>query len=179
MRITQAGVSLGTPTYVAPEQATNDPSLDHRADIYALGCVLYEMLCGQVPYPTRAESLGGMGPVPMLALSPLIPPRVEQLVLRMIAIDPSHRPASMAEVGQVLSPLPILGQVGVPGQAAVPDRFAEGTRSDGDRVTRQLVITPPAAVARPRRVRTWLTAFAITAAFAIGSGAGLAISRLF
>ena len=57
MRITQAGVSLGTPTYVAPEQATNDPSLDHRADLYALGVVAYEMITGHPPFVSRSPQV--------------------------------------------------------------------------------------------------------------------------
>src|SRR5262249_48967226 len=52
-RITAAGVSLGTPTYIAPEQAGGDPTLDHRADIYALGVVAYEMITGHPPFRGR------------------------------------------------------------------------------------------------------------------------------
>jgi serine/threonine protein kinase len=48
--LTQVGTSLGTPTYVAPEQAAGDPAPDHRADLYALGCVAYEMLAGEAPF---------------------------------------------------------------------------------------------------------------------------------
>src|SRR6185503_9359904 len=52
-RITQAGVSLGTPAYIAPEQAAGDPSLDHRADIYSMGVVAYEMVTGHPPFRGR------------------------------------------------------------------------------------------------------------------------------
>ncbi len=48
--LTQLGMSIGTPTYMAPEQAAADPSTDHRADIYSFGCMAYEMLAGRPPF---------------------------------------------------------------------------------------------------------------------------------
>src|SRR5262245_2518637 len=53
-RVTATGIALGTPAYMAPEQVVADPSLDHRADLYALGLVAYEMLAGRHPFAGRA-----------------------------------------------------------------------------------------------------------------------------
>ena len=99
--ITREGVVIGTPTYMAPEQAFGDDAVDGRADIYALGCVLYEMLAGEPPF--RAASVAALlmrhvsDPVPPLAsLRPDVPDAVTRVVEQALAKRPDQRFATTA-----------------------------------------------------------------------------------
>ena len=110
-RITQAGVSLGTPTYIAPEQAAGDPSLDHRADIYALGVVAYEMLTSHPPFAGRTPQAimaahAHEPPPPVTGKRPDVPPRLANIVMRCLAKSPSQRPNSAEEIVRVLGAPP-------------------------------------------------------------------------
>jgi serine/threonine-protein kinase len=103
--MTTPGMMLGTPTYASPEQACGKP-VDHRTDIYSLGCILYEMLTGAVPFEgrTAAEIVGKKSydapprPSEHPGARAHVPPRLERLVTRCLAAAPEDRPASMAEV---------------------------------------------------------------------------------
>tara|TARA_R110002096_G_scaffold299503_6_gene494231 strand:- start:156067 stop:157671 length:1605 start_codon:yes stop_codon:yes gene_type:complete len=106
---TAAGSILGTPWYMPPEQCQGLREVNFRSDIYALGCVCYQMLCGKVPF---AGSLRDVltshihsEPTPPTQFNPSVPPSLESLILRMMAKDPKHRPGSMDEVAQVLQGL--------------------------------------------------------------------------
>ncbi|MEH0844943.1 serine/threonine-protein kinase [Micromonospora sp. CPCC 205711] len=107
-RLTATGHTLGTPTYMAPEQALNS-TVGPRADLYALGCVLFELLTGSPPY--RADNPLGMlhrhmnDPVPSVTDHRAgVPDALVQLVVRMLAKDPQHRPRSASEVYEILMP---------------------------------------------------------------------------
>jgi serine/threonine-protein kinase len=105
--LTSVGVALGTPAYMAPEQAAGDPNIDHRADIYAFGAMAYEMLTGRAPF-------AGMSPHQMLAahvtepVVPItdrraaVPPALADLVMSCLAKNPADRPQSAAEMRQAL-----------------------------------------------------------------------------
>jgi hypothetical protein len=116
------GTIIGTPTYMAPEQAAGLP-VDHRADIYAVGNLLYEMLAGHPPF--QAPAFGHLvvqiitqAPPPLppqLASGEPMPPGLAELVLRCLAKEPEHRPRSLAEVTTALltlsAPAPVASAV--------------------------------------------------------------------
>ena len=101
-RMTQTGLSLGTPQYMSPEQAMGERAVDARSDIYALGAVTYEMLTGDPPFTGAtvqaiiAKALTER-PVPPSTVRDTVPPGVEQAVLRALAKLPADRFANAAE----------------------------------------------------------------------------------
>ena len=101
--LTSTGLALGTPAYMAPEQAAADPHTDHRADLYALGVLGYEILTGQPPFtaPTAQAVVAAhmlQTPVPLAELRPSVPGALAGLVMRCLAKRPADRPQSAAEV---------------------------------------------------------------------------------
>lgn len=111
--ITQTGVLMGTPGYMAPEQARGDVTLDGRADLFALGCVLYKCLTGEAPFhgthvvATLARILIEDPPAPSTIRGD-IPAALDALVLQLLDKDPSRRPA---DARAVLAQLDALGPI--------------------------------------------------------------------
>jgi serine/threonine-protein kinase len=110
--LTSLGVALGTPVYMAPEQAVADPTVDGRADLYALGTMAYEMLTGTVPFGGRspqatlaAQAIEKVRPV--TDLRPSTPPALAELVMRCLEKHPSDRPQSATDVVQALDAIAI------------------------------------------------------------------------
>jgi serine/threonine protein kinase len=100
-RVTEAGVALGTPEYMSPEQAAGERQLDGRSDIYALACVVHEMLAGAPPFhgtTARATMARHVTepPPPLRTLRPDAPPSVERALARALAKDPRARQPSAA-----------------------------------------------------------------------------------
>jgi eukaryotic-like serine/threonine-protein kinase len=100
--ITEAGTIIGTAAYLAPEQAESGP-VTPRTDLYALGVVLYELLTGRRPW--EVESIGDLArrrSEPLPTLPPEVPAGLREAVERSLAPNPEDRPASAAELGQLL-----------------------------------------------------------------------------
>ena len=105
--VTQVGTAMGTPSYMAPEQANTDLSVDHRADLYSLGSVLFACLTGRAPF------LGNHIMAILAKLHIEEPPRVrslrseisaalDELIARLLSKKPAHRPDTASDVGQLL-----------------------------------------------------------------------------
>src|SRR5438876_10517619 len=97
------GVALGTPAYMSPEQASADPSVDHRADIYSLGVLAYELLTGQPPFAGRTPQhlLAAHvteAPEAISRRRASLPPALAALVMRCLEKRPADRPQSASEV---------------------------------------------------------------------------------
>jgi serine/threonine-protein kinase len=100
-RMTQTGISLGTPQYMSPEQAMGDRAVDARTDVYALGAVTYEMLAGEPPFtgPTAQAIVAKVmteKPRPLGEVRDTVPPGVEDAVHAALAKLPADRPADAA-----------------------------------------------------------------------------------
>jgi serine/threonine protein kinase/tetratricopeptide (TPR) repeat protein len=105
--ITLVGTSIGTPAYMAPEQAAGDPSTDHRADLYALGIVGYEMLVGTPPFHGRApqQLLAAQlteAPPQIASRRYDVPEALATLIMRLLEKEPAKRPKTAAEVTRLL-----------------------------------------------------------------------------
>jgi tetratricopeptide (TPR) repeat protein len=129
--LTQVGSSLGTPAYMAPEQAAADPGTDQRADIYAFGIMAYEMLAGQPPFHGRTPqkllaAQMGERPEPIRDIRADTPPLLADLVMRCLEKDPDDRPQSASDIVRVLETVTSGG-----GHPAMPAILLGGRRKLG------------------------------------------------
>jgi hypothetical protein len=100
---TAVGVSVGTPAYMAPEQAAADPAVDHRADLYALGVIGYQLLTGVTPFAgttPQAQLAAHLSqqPQPLSTHRGDVPPALERLIMQLLEKDAARRPRSAAAV---------------------------------------------------------------------------------
>jgi serine/threonine-protein kinase len=108
--VTTAGVALGTPVYMAPEQAAAEPNIDHRVDIYAAGTLGYELVSGRPPFTGRTtqEVLAAhmiQRPEPLRARRPACPPGLEAVIMRCLEKRPADRWQTAEELLAQLEPL--------------------------------------------------------------------------
>jgi len=99
--LTQSGAGIGTPAYMAPEQAVGDPSTDHRADIYSFGCLAYELLTGKPPFhglPSHQIIAAHVGTKPAPITKTDVPDAIARLVARCLEKQPDARPQSAQEI---------------------------------------------------------------------------------
>ena len=151
-QLTGTGMSLGTPTYMAPEQATADPGIDHRVDIYALGVMAYEILAGRAPFlgNNQQQILAGhltQKPDALSVHRSTVPSAVEAVVMRCLEKNPSDRWQSAGELLRALD-----------AATAAP---AASTVSGS---------TAAASPARPRRRRNEMIAGALVSVALIAAG---------
>ena len=157
--LTSMGMALGTPAYMAPEQATADPNVDHRADIYALGAMAYELLTGRAPFAGRSAQATLAAhvvedPEPVERRRPGLPPPLAALVMQCLAKRPADRPQAAADVIHVLDSL------GTPSGGTSPTSAVRVTTPDSGSA-------PPAAVSLPLRA---LLAGGVLVALLIAAG---------
>ncbi len=146
-RLTATGVSLGTPMYMSPEQASGEHTLDGRSDLYSLGCVLYEMLAGDPPFtgPSVESVIHQHLAVPARAVTdvrPTTPPLIADALVQVLAKAPADRLPTAAAFAEILESddTPWLGtrRVSTVGEWAPQHTLSERTFSLTEDVCRRL-----------------------------------------
>ena len=144
--LTQVGFGVGTPAYLAPEQAAADPGIDHRADLYAWGVLAYELLCCVHPFARWTEPHQLIAahlteyPTPAQVQRPEIPPIIAQLVMQCLEKNPNDRPQSADALLQTLdayhlgarsNALPVYSSIAVLPFANIGSRPSDEYLADG------------------------------------------------
>ena len=168
--ITQTGQIMGSPDYIAPEQAKSAKDADIRADIFGLGCTLFELLTGRLPYlgDTVMEKLmnRAIAPAPRVSsIRPDCPPALDEIVARMLERDPKRRYQTPGEVAAALAPIKqgahapegttiIARQTDVAGGSSLPSNADETYGSALDNVASRVIEEPSfSSGSSPRIVR--------------------------
>lgn len=140
-RLTSEGTPLGTPYYMSPEQVVGERDVDQRADVYALGVVLYECLCGELPF--RAETLPALAArivegryTPLAQLMDGLPDGIDAVVQKALCVDLPARyrdmgefAAALANIGSGVAFAPTIASEPVEGPRASPSPSADAKRS--------------------------------------------------
>ena len=141
---TQAGMVFGTPAYMSPEQCKSTGDVDHSTDIYALGCILFELVVGKPPFVGQmgellAHHILTPAPIPSM-VHPGVPTYVDHVVTAMLAKLPEHRPASMLVVERILE------------EKRLPNKPVQRTRTLGPGTTPPPMSTPATPLPTPQQI---------------------------
>ena len=172
--LTEGGTVMGTAKYLSPEQVRGEP-VDARADVYALGCVLYEMLCGRPPFAADtpiATAMARLHERPLLPRQcrPGIPRAVENLALRCLAVDPAGRPSSAGDLAAALRSI----------ELTALDEGTDDAEPGGDATVLTALpdATPPSGTRFTHTERSWLVPAVVIVVVAVGLGAaGMLLGR--
>ncbi len=163
--LTSLGVTLGTPHYMAPEQGTGDPAMDHRVDIYAFGATAYEILTGNPPF-TGSSPHAILGahlaalPRPITTNRPGLPPLLASIVMKCLEKRPADRPQTAGEIMNALDILATPTGGTVPIATLQQQRRAERWRKLAPRLRRYglpvaaAVVASAVVLAWPRKATT-------------------------
>jgi serine/threonine-protein kinase len=170
---TRTGALMGTPLYMSPEQCLGVKEVDHRTDIYSLGCILHEMLCGEPPFVS--EGFGALvnmhinePPARASKRSPDVPPAVDRIILRMLAKKADERFPTMLAVQQAI--LPEYARAPMPRPSEAGPSFSASAATASRSVLNATTLsaaasgpvgTEPGLVARRRGVRLGIAAAAL------------------
>lgn len=180
--LTQPGLMVGTAKYVAPEQVEGRP-VDPRTDIYSLGIVLYEMLCGRPPFEADGEAATALArlqrdPLRPRQVRPGVPKALEEIVCRAMARAPEDRYDSAADLRAALL---AAGAIPSPGPDLTATNLASAPRMEPVPLPDGVAGPPPAAATAPsfrQTERSWLVPTIVLVIVAVALGiAGLLLGR--
>jgi serine/threonine protein kinase len=182
--LTTTGQFMATVAYASPEQLTGE-ALDHRSDIYSLGCSLYRLLTGQNPFPSTAPALVMMGhlndpPPRVSAVRPDLPPALDQVIARVMAKHPADRYGSCREFVQdaeaALYGMPRGYPAPPPGYGTDPRVSINGFTPRSPETAARLAHTEPVlTAAKPKSRRPWIIGAAAVAAIVAAAGIFFAV----
>lgn len=183
-RITTVGQALGTPAYMAPEQVNASLLVDHKADIYAFGCLAYELFTGNPPFvkPTLRETLSAQvteEPDDLGQKRPDLPVTLRNVIMQCLNKDPLKRPHSATVVIRTIDSLGSPTDASEPGNVRARESAAKATDSyDGSATTQSARQTRQGESATGRMRRVILVGIAVLAALAVYAALGALNSHL-
>jgi len=153
--LTQTGTVIGTPAYMSPEQASGEPSIDARSDVYSLGVTMFQMFTGKVPFADAGPSFGKIltahlyqaPPLPR-TLNPEIPAGVEEIILRTLEKNPDDRYQSMSELHEALRGC--MEELGISAELPLGEGQPSSARSTPGARRTNPAATPARGVTQPR-----------------------------